>query len=76
MPPLASFLTDAGETGNENTVEHYRNWAPDGPAMVIAEAIVAVPTAPLRSIDSLGRGVDEVYCANRREVFSFAVADA
>ncbi|MCF8080008.1 MAG: phosphoribosyltransferase [Desulfobacterales bacterium] len=41
-----------------------------------AKTIVAVPTAPLRSIDSLGRGVDEVYCANVREVFSFAVADA
>jgi predicted phosphoribosyltransferase len=41
-----------------------------------AKTIVAVPTAPLRSIDSLGSGVDEVYCANVREVFSFAVADA
>jgi len=41
-----------------------------------AKTIVAVPTAPLRSIDSLGSGVDEIYCANVREVFSFAVADA
>lgn len=41
-----------------------------------AKTIVAVPTAPLRSIDSLGSGVDEVYCANVREGFSFAVADA
>jgi len=41
-----------------------------------AKTIVAVPTAPLRSIDSLGSSVDEVYCANVREVFSFAVADA
>lgn len=41
-----------------------------------AKTIVAVPTAPLRSIRELGTGVDEIYCANIREVLSFAVADA
>ncbi len=41
-----------------------------------ARTVVAVPTAPLRTIHSLEEGVEELYCANVREVFSFAVADA
>lgn len=38
--------------------------------------IVAVPTAPLRTIDELGGSVEEIYCANIRAGFSFAVAAA
>ena len=41
-----------------------------------AKTIVAVPTAPQRTIDALTEGVDEIYCANIREVLSFAVAEA
>jgi putative phosphoribosyl transferase len=41
-----------------------------------AKTIVAVPTAPLGTIDALGGVVEEIYCANIREGFSFAVADA
>lgn len=41
-----------------------------------ARIIVAVPTAPLRSIKPLAGAVEAVYCANVRDVFSFAVADA
>jgi len=41
-----------------------------------ARTIVAVPTAPLRSIHFLEGAVQEIYCANIREVMSFAVADA
>jgi len=38
--------------------------------------IVAVPTAPQRTIDDLAAACDEIYCPNVREGFSFAVADA
>jgi len=38
--------------------------------------VVAVPTAPLHSLNALGEAAAEVFCANVREVFSFAVADA
>ncbi len=38
--------------------------------------VVAVPTAPLRTIDSLAGSVDEIYCPNIREGLSFAVAAA
>lgn len=41
-----------------------------------ARTIVAVPTAPLRSIHFLEGAVQEIYCANIREAMSFAVADA
>ncbi|RLI25848.1 phosphoribosyltransferase [Candidatus Bathyarchaeota archaeon] len=37
---------------------------------------VAVPTAPLRSIEMLRRHVDEVYCLNVRSGLYFAVASA
>jgi predicted phosphoribosyltransferase len=40
------------------------------------EVVVAVPTAPLRTIESVQSGVDEIYCANIRESTFFAVADA
>jgi putative phosphoribosyl transferase len=38
--------------------------------------VVAVPTAPLRTIERIKSGVDEIYCANIRESQFFAVADA
>lgn len=38
--------------------------------------IVAVPTAPKRTIDDLAAACDEIYCPNVREGYSFAVADA
>ena len=38
--------------------------------------VVAVPTAPLRTIERIKSGVDEIYCANIRESHFFAVADA
>jgi predicted phosphoribosyltransferase len=38
--------------------------------------VVAVPTAPLRTIERIKPGVDEMYCANIRESPFFAVADA
>lgn len=41
-----------------------------------AKTVLAVPTAPRRTIDALADAVDEIYCANIREVLSFAVADA
>ena len=42
-----------------------------------AAIVVAVPTAPLRTLESLGGGaVDAIYCANVREESVFAVADA
>lgn len=41
-----------------------------------AKTIVAVPTAPLRSIHFLEGDAQEIYCANIREGMSFAVADA
>ncbi len=47
--------------------------ARDGPAAIV----VAVPTAPIRTLESFGSGVlDSVYCANVREGIPFAVADA
>lgn len=41
-----------------------------------ARIAVAVPTAPLRSIKRIEHLVDEIYCANVRETYYFAVADA
>jgi predicted phosphoribosyltransferase len=38
--------------------------------------VVAVPTAPLRSLKEIETGVDEIYCANIRQGPVFAVADA
>jgi predicted phosphoribosyltransferase len=38
--------------------------------------VVAVPTAPLRTIERMKSGVDALYCANIRESQFFAVADA
>ena len=38
--------------------------------------IIGVPTAPLTSLLLLEEKVDKIYCANIRESFSFAVADA
>jgi predicted phosphoribosyltransferase len=38
--------------------------------------VVAVPTAPLSSIDKVQPLVDALYCANIRDTFYFAVADA
>jgi len=37
---------------------------------------IAVPTAPLRTIDLIKPKVDEIFCPNIREVLRFAVADA
>ncbi len=41
-----------------------------------AGTVVAVPTASRRSLDELGEGAGQIYCANIREGRSFAVADA
>ncbi|MFO7965840.1 MAG: phosphoribosyltransferase family protein [Desulfobacterales bacterium] len=41
-----------------------------------SEVVVAVPTAPLTTIESIESGVDRIYCVNIREVGHFAVADA
>ncbi|MDY0039407.1 MAG: phosphoribosyltransferase family protein [Desulforhabdus sp.] len=41
-----------------------------------AKIVVAVPTAPLRSIERIEPLADEIYCANIRETAYFAVADA
>jgi len=41
-----------------------------------AEIIVAVPTAPLSSIDRIVDSVDKIYCANIQDSGSFAVAAA
>lgn len=41
-----------------------------------AKIVIAVPTAPMRTIDSLNGSVDEIYCPNIREGVSFAVASA
>jgi putative phosphoribosyl transferase len=38
--------------------------------------VVAVPTGSRRTVESLAPRVDELYCANVRGGFSFAVADA
>jgi predicted phosphoribosyltransferase len=41
-----------------------------------ARTVVAVPTAPQRTIDNLTGSPDEIYCANIRETPAFAVADS
>lgn len=41
-----------------------------------AKIVVAVPTAPQRTIDTLDNVVDEIYCPNIREQLSFSVAAA
>jgi putative phosphoribosyl transferase len=41
-----------------------------------AARIVAVPTASSRTIDAIKDSVDEIFCANIRDVSAFAVADA
>ncbi len=41
-----------------------------------AEVVVAVPTAPERTIDFISRYADRIYCANIRTAPFFAVADA
>ena len=41
-----------------------------------SKTVVAVPTAPRRTVDALSGAIDEIYCPNIREVSSFAVADA
>lgn len=38
--------------------------------------IIAVPTAHLRALEMVSPGVEEVYCANIRGGYGFAVADA
>jgi len=38
--------------------------------------LIAIPTAPLRTVNIIRPEVDEVFCANIREVAWFAVADA
>ncbi len=40
-----------------------------------AKTVVAVPTSPQRTIDALADGPDEIYCANIRETYAFAVAE-
>jgi len=40
------------------------------------ETVVAVPTAPRRTIDTMKEGVRHIYCPNVRETLSFAVASA
>jgi len=40
------------------------------------KTVVAVPTAPLRSIKEIESGVEEIYCANIRHDPVFAVAEA
>lgn len=37
---------------------------------------IAVPTAPLRTVDKIRNKVDEIFCPNIRKVMWFAVADA
>lgn len=39
------------------------------------KTVVAVPTSPKRTIDALADGPDEIYCANIRETYAFAVAE-
>ena len=41
-----------------------------------ARIVVAVPTAPRRTIDALADGPDEIFCANIRETAAFAVAES
>ena len=40
------------------------------------KTVIAVPTAPLRSLEEVETGVEEIYCANIRQGPVFAVADA
>jgi predicted phosphoribosyltransferase len=40
------------------------------------EIVIAIPTAPMSSIEKIDSLVDEVYCANIRDKIFFAVADA
>ncbi len=40
------------------------------------EIVIAIPTAPMSSIEKIESLVDEVYCANIRDKIFFAVADA
>jgi len=40
-----------------------------------ARIVVAVPTAPQRTIDNLAGSPDEIFCANIRETPAFAVAE-
>lgn len=42
----------------------------------VKRTVVAVPTAPLRTIEKIRPEVDEIYCPNIREGMFFAVADA
>jgi len=41
-----------------------------------ARIVVAVPTAPQRTIDNLAGSPDEIFCANIRETPAFAVAES
>jgi putative phosphoribosyl transferase len=41
-----------------------------------ARTVVAVPTAPQHTVQSLAGGPDDIYCANIRETRSFAVAES
>ena len=45
MPGLASFLIEDDGSVTEKTIEHYRNRAAGGPAMVIVEAHAVTPEA-------------------------------
>lgn len=45
-------------------------------AKAAQEVVVAVPTAPLRTIERIEPLVDELYCPNIRRCVYFAVADA
>jgi predicted phosphoribosyltransferase len=40
------------------------------------QIIIAVPTAQLEAVEFLLPNVEEVYCANLRSEWAFAVADA
>ncbi|MFO7985324.1 MAG: phosphoribosyltransferase family protein [Desulfatiglandaceae bacterium] len=40
------------------------------------ETVIAVPTAPQRTIDRMKDEVQQIYCPNIRETLSFAVAEA
>lgn len=41
-----------------------------------ARTVIAVPTAPRRTVDALAEGPDEIFCANIREGAAFAVAES
>lgn len=41
-----------------------------------AQTIVAVPTAPKRSLEEIIEGLKAIYCTNVRDAISFAVAEA